>query len=167
MVHWMKKTKIKNLLKQCAVIGENSKCARRQFGAIITTPEGVAISGGYNGSIRGALNCGTEVGCAKDALNKRHYADYDVCAAVHAELNAILNAARNGTGVSLKGAVMFLNATREGDAGMPCRTCRRAIINAGITDVYYYDTAQRIIHVSTSSWITNENRWMRERYESG
>ena len=160
MTHWMKKAKIQNLLKQCQVIAENSKCSRRQFGAIITTREGVAISAGYNGSIRGATNCGTDVGCAKDALNKEHYTDYDVCAAIHAELNAILNAARSGSGVPLKGGIMFLNSAKVGDGGQPCRGCRRAIINAGITDVYYYTAKERMIHVNTGSWIREENHWM-------
>jgi len=85
---WMRIDKVRNQLELCRVLAKNSKCARRRFGARITTSEGVLISEGYNGSIRGAINCGTEAECAKDRLNKDHYREYEVCAAIHAEVNA-------------------------------------------------------------------------------
>ena len=94
---WMRKDKVENQLKLCRVLAENSRCLRRRFGARITTAEGVLISEGYNGTIRGAFNCGTDVPCAKNALDKKHDSQYDVCGSVHAEVNAILNASRNGS----------------------------------------------------------------------
>ena len=80
----MKRKRIANILKQCQVIAENSACSRRKFGAIITTSDGVILSSGYNGSIRGALNCGDEVCCLKDIKKEDHYSSYEFCPAVHA-----------------------------------------------------------------------------------
>ena len=162
----MKEGTIRNLLKQCSVIAEMSRCKRRRFGAIITTPEGVKVSDGYNGSIRGALNCGEDVPCGKDLMREASFSSYHHCAAVHAEINAIINTSRNGVGVSLKGCMIFLNTTEDSTipCSRPCQWCRRAIVQAGITDVYYLDENEEIKHDKVYPlYIILENDWMKNR----
>lgn len=157
----MKNEIIENFLEQCRVVSKRSKCARRQFGAIIASPDGVHLSDGYNGSARGTLNCGKDVPCGKNLMNEPSYTSYEYCAAVHAEENAIINAARNG--VAVKGAVLFLNSAKDGDCTRPCYKCQRAIINAGITDIYYKDSERRIHHEEISMLVHLQNEWMKAR----
>ena len=158
---WMKMEMIESFLEQCQVVAKRSKCARRQFGAIISSEDGVHLSDGYNGSARGALNCGKDVPCGKDLMNEPSYTSYEYCAAVHAEENAIINAARNG--VAIKGGVMFLNSAKDGDCERPCYKCQRAIINAGITDIYYKNKTGQVKHDKVSMLVQLQNEWMKQR----
>lgn len=157
--------KVENLLEQCAVVAKNSKCSRRKFGAIITSWDGVILSSGWNGSVRGALNCGDDVSCIKDLFNIPSYQGYDMCPAVHAEENAIINAAREG--ISIKGGILYLNASEQGVAGMPCPRCRRAIINAGIKVIFYVNKMGDRLSAQTSSLTKEEDLWMKEQEEIG
>lgn len=116
-------------------VAQRSPCIRRRFGAIIVKDDAI-VSTGYNGPARGSINC-NEVGCLKDIMNLPSYTGYDYCPAVHAEENALLNAARQGS--SVIGGVLYLygekvdgNITEE---GRPCDRCKRALINAGIKEV--------------------------------
>ena len=129
---WMKTTRIENILKQCDVVAELSRCRRRKFGAIITDSKGVILSQGYNGSARGSLNCGEDIPCIKDLYDAEHNKSYNYCSAVHAEENAIINAARGG--VSVEGGTLFLGGN---SGGRPCQRCARTIINAGLSRVVY------------------------------
>jgi len=157
----MKQEVIESFLEQCRVVAKRSKCQRRKFGAIIASEDGVHLSDGYNGSARGALNCGEDTPCGKDLMNEPHYTSYEYCAAVHAEENAIINAARNG--VAIKGGVLFLNSSKDGDCERPCYKCQRAIINAGITDIYYKDKVGNIKHERASFLVHLQNEWMKAR----
>ena len=151
---WMKTEREENILEQCNIVAQNSKFSRRKFGAIITDKDGVILSQGWNGSARGTLNCGTYVECIKDLYDAIHYGSYDLCSAVHAEENAIINAARKGT--SIEGGVLFLG----GDVGgRPCRRCARTIINAGIFRIVYKtDVGHTSMHIS--SLVKQDNEWM-------
>lgn len=161
----MLEEKVKGFLAVARTIAENSKCARRKFGAVITSQDRVIKSTGYNGSARGALNCGKEIQCLKDLMDEPHYTSYNYCPAVHAEENAIINAAREGT--SVKGCSLFLNSSYDGDCQSPCQRCRRTIINAGITDCYYLDEDKNIVHAEVASWVKTENEWMQEQLIKG
>lgn len=140
------------------VVGERSACSRRKFGAILVKNDSI-ISTGYNGSIRGGLNCGIEVKCLKDIHNIPSYVGYDLCSAVHAEENAIINSAR--CGISTIGATLFL-ASAEGSCQRPCSRCRKMIIQAGIKDCWYIDLDGVQKHEEISSWVELENQWMRK-----
>lgn len=108
-----------DLAKQYA---RRSTCPSRKVGAIIIDPESKTfIAAGYNGAPRGTQHCGDA--CASRESGK----SYGKCRAVHAELNAILNAAF--VGVSTKNKEMYLTTT-------PCVFCSRTLINAGIKKVY-------------------------------
>ena len=104
-----------NLAIQAA---RRSTCPRKSVGAVIVRDRSI-LSTGYNGSIRGAPHC-TDVGCLMEN---------DHCVrTVHAEANALVQAARNG--VRLEGAEIYVTAS-------PCFNCFKLIANAGIRKVYY------------------------------
>jgi len=139
-------------------VAQRSPCSRRQLGAILVKNDSI-ISTGYNGSIRGGLNCGIEVKCLKDIQNIPSYQGHDLCSAIHAEENAIINCARSG--ISTIGSTLFL-APLEGKSQRPCARCRKMIIQAGIKDCYYIDLDFTVKHEEISSWVELENQWMRE-----
>lgn len=104
-----------NLAVQAAT---RSTCPRKSVGAVIVRDKTV-LSTGYNGSIRGAAHC-TEVGCL---------IENDHCErTVHAEANAIVQAARHGT--RLEGGEIYVTAS-------PCFNCFKLIANAGLKRILY------------------------------
>lgn len=104
-----------NLAVQAAT---RSTCPRKSVGAVIVRDKTV-LSTGYNGSIRGAPHC-TEVGCLMEN---------DHCErTVHAEANAIVQAARHGT--RLEGSEIYVTAS-------PCFNCFKLIANAGLKRILY------------------------------
>ena len=111
-----------------------STCVRKHVGAVIVRDRTV-LSTGYNGSIRGLPHC-EDVGCVME--------DGHCITTVHAEANAILQAAKNG--VSIDGAEIYTTAS-------PCWNCFKLIANAGIRRISFgefyredriRDTAQQI-----------------------
>lgn len=99
-------------------VATRSTCPRKQVGAVIVRDRTI-LSTGYNGSIRGAPHC-TDVGCLME--------DGHCVRTVHAEANALIQAARHGT--RLEDAEIYVTAS-------PCFGCFKLIANAGITSVYY------------------------------
>lgn len=129
---------------------------RRRFGAIIVKND-VIVSSGYNGSARGVVNC-ESVGCLKDKLNIPHYEGYDYCIGVHAEENAVINAARSGN--STLNGVMYISGedvkTGEEVEPRPCSRCRRVLINAGIAEIVI--KKQKIVHIKTKDWVAEDTK---------
>lgn len=109
---------------------------RRRFGAIIVRDD-VIISTGYVGAPRGAPNCIDLGTCPREKAHIPSGERYELCRSVHAEANAIINAARSGT--SVLGGIMYLHGENVSDGKIavakPCRMCRRMIINAGLVAV--------------------------------
>ena len=111
---------------------ERSTCLRRCYGAIIVKNDEI-VSTGYNGAPRGRKNCMDLGYCTREAMNVPSGERYELCRSVHAEMNAIISAARRDT----LGATLYL-AGREAKSGellhdaTSCSMCRRLIINAGI-----------------------------------
>jgi dCMP deaminase len=95
-----------------------SKDRRTQIGAVIVGRNNEIVSTGYNSFPRGI----------NDDVEERQIRPEKYFWMVHGEMNSILNAAR--IGVSTNGCKMYLTC------GVPCSNCGRAIINAGITEVY-------------------------------
>jgi dCMP deaminase len=129
-----------------------SPCLRRKYGAIIVKNDAI-VSTGYNGPARGSTNC-EEVGCIKEILNLPHYSGYDYCPAVHAEENAVINAARNGNSV-IDGTLYLYGIdvkTNKPVAGMPCPRCKRVLINAGIKEVVTIDESGNITKYDAQNW---------------
>jgi len=99
-------------------VASRSTCNRKHVGAVVVRDKTI-LSTGYNGSIRGMPHC-DEVG---------HDLDGGHCVAtIHAEANAILQAAKNG--VRIEGAQIYTTAS-------PCWNCFKLIANAGIRQIYY------------------------------
>lgn len=115
-------------------VGEYSTCYRNLVGAIIVR-DGQVVSTGYAGAPRGTKDCLEHGECLRDKLSIPHGQRYEICRSVHAEQNAIINAAR--AGVSVYGGDIYcsLAYTKSGKVGnaFPCFMCKRMIINAGLT----------------------------------
>ena len=90
---------------------ERSTCLRRCYGAIIVKNDEI-VSTGYNGAPRGRKNCMDLGYCTREAMNVPSGERYELCRSVHAEMNAIISAARRDT----LGATLYL-AGREAKSG--------------------------------------------------
>lgn len=115
-------------------VASRSTCLRRKYGAVIVRND-VIISTGYNGSPRHSLNCSDRGLCVRQVMNMAHNTgNYDLCRSVHAEQNAIINAARQGT--SLLDGILYLYGydcvQKKVINATPCPICERMIRNAGI-----------------------------------
>ncbi|MEM2932875.1 MAG: dCMP deaminase family protein [Candidatus Pacearchaeota archaeon] len=138
-------------------VAKRSSCTRRKYGVIIVKNDAI-VSTGYNGTARGSINC-YEVRCIKDILNLQHGSAYDLCPAVHAEENAIINAARQGS--SVYGGSLYIAGYEEKESkdiivdAVPCQRCKRAIINAGIEKVIMRKI-NNIEVVLVESWIKED-----------
>ena len=136
---------------------ERSTCSRSHSGALIVRNDEI-VSTGYNGAPRGRSNCIDLGYCIRERLGIPAGERYELCRSVHAEMNAIISAARRDT----LGATLYL-AGREAKSGellhdaTSCSMCRRLIINAGIEkvvirrDVDTYDT------VNVHDWVENDD----------
>lgn len=104
---------------------KRSTCTRRQVGCVLVLDKHI-LATGYNGSLKGAKHC-SDVGCLiQDGVCAR---------TVHAEINAICQAAKSGA--AIKKAQCYVTCK-------PCYNCFKALANAGIEEVYYqqeYHTA--------------------------
>ncbi len=133
-------------LRLCNSVASRSKCLSRKLGCVIGKDD-VVLSTGYNGPPRGIPHCGSErlasddveeiqairfipdaaSNCPRKLLGYNSGTHLSMCYAIHAEENAIINAARNG--VSVYGATLYLNGP------FPCKHCMGVIINAGISEI--------------------------------
>ncbi len=119
-------------MKMAFLVAERSTCLRHHVGAVIVKNNYI-ISTGYNGASSGVKDC-TELGCLRDQLCIPSGVQHEVCRAVHAEQNAIIQAAIHG--VSTEGATIYCTHS-------PCIICAKMIVNARIkrfvTCSYYPD----------------------------
>jgi dCMP deaminase len=113
-------------MKMAEILSSLSSCVRPKKAAILVR-ENMIISTGYNGTPKGVLNC-DEGGCDRCNNDPEHGKDLDKCICVHAEENAIIQAAYNG--ISTKDSTLF--STHK-----PCWTCLKTLMNAGIRRVYF------------------------------
>jgi dCMP deaminase len=114
-------------MKITTVVAERATCLRHDIGAIIVKDKRI-ISTGYNGAAKGAEDC-LKLGCRKDELSLASGMCSEDCRAIHAEQNAIIQAALHG--VSTEGATLYCTT-------IPCRMCAKEIVNAGIKRVVTY-----------------------------
>lgn len=115
------------------------------------------MSTGYNGPARGVINC-PQAGCLKDEMDIPAYSGYDYCPAVHAEENAIINAARHGVSV-LDGTLYLYGQEYETEKtfeGKPCDRCKRTLINAGIKEVITENEEGTIIKKNVQDWVSED-----------
>jgi dCMP deaminase len=112
----------------CKAVALNCKCRSRQIGAILVRDRSV-IATGYNGPARGIKECGLT--CPRKGLGFKSGEGLDLCPAVHAEVNAVIDAARKGA--STLGSILYMNAL------LPCKNCAGVLINAGIKEIVVED----------------------------
>ena len=101
---------------------KRSTCLRSQVGAVIVKDKHI-IATGYNGAPRGLKHCDELGGCLRQQLNVPSGERHELCRALHAEQNAIIQAATLGQ--SIEGASIYITH-------QPCSICSKMIINAGI-----------------------------------
>lgn len=106
------------LMEIAGVVGKRSTCSRLSVGAILARDFRI-ISSGYNGAPTGLSHC------THDSVTER---SQGCKTAVHAEINAVLAAAKYG--VAVNGAELYVTH-------FPCQACAQALINSGISKVYY------------------------------
>lgn len=133
-----------HLLNMARVVAGRSTCLRRRVGAIIVNKAGVVLSSGYVGAPRNMEHCIAIGKCLRVDLKIPSGQRYELCRSVHAEQNAIINAAR--TGVSIVGGEMYISSEKLKGAYInedeeekiygPCIICKKEIINAGLTAVH-------------------------------
>lgn len=113
-------------MKMAHVVSKRSTCLRRKVGAILVKERHI-LSTGYNGAPKGLKHC-CETGCLRDDLNIPSGERHELCRGLHAEQNAIIQAAVFG--VSIKGSILYCTNT-------PCVVCVKMLINAGVTEIIY------------------------------
>ena len=142
-------------------VASRGTCLRRNFGAVITNPDNTEIvSTGYVGAPRKMANCVDRGTCLRDELKVPRGANYELCRSVHAEMNAIIHAARR----EMVGGHLYLACILADDGSLvpdaePCKLCKRMIINAGLVDVYVLtdpDTYRRFD--VAKDWVAHEDQ---------
>ena len=105
---------------------KRSTCLRRQVGAVIVADRHI-IATGYNGAPRGIDHCAQRGGCLREELKVPSGERHELCRALHAEQNAIIQAAAFGH--SIEGGTIYITHA-------PCAICSKMIINAGIKKIF-------------------------------
>lgn len=110
------------------LVGQRSTCTRRKVGAIFVRDKRI-ISTGYNGAPTKVKHC-LEVGCLREQRNIPSGERHELCRGLHAEQNAIIQAALHG--VSVQDATVYCT-------NMPCSICSKMLINAQVKEIFYKD----------------------------
>jgi dCMP deaminase len=108
-------------LKIASVVAERSTCRRHHVGAVAVRNKHI-LTTGYNGAPAGAKDC-LELGCLRDEQGIPSGERHEVCRAIHAEQNVIIQAGLHG--VSLEGSTVYCTHT-------PCVLCAKMLVNAKI-----------------------------------
>lgn len=116
-------------LRIVAVVAERSTCLRRRVGALLVRQKRI-LATGYNGAPTGLPHCAA-VGCLREELGVAAGERHELCRGLHAEQNAIIQAALHG--VSTEGATLYVSCH-------PCSVCAKMLVNAGIVRVVQAET---------------------------
>ena len=114
-------------MEMAFLVSKRSTCLRRKVGAVITKDNQI-ISTGYNGVPSGIIHCDA-VGCVRADANIPSGERSELCRGIHAEQNAIIQAARHGS-CPIEGATLYCTT-------FPCIICAKMIINVGIKQIVY------------------------------
>ncbi|MCL1797507.1 MAG: cytidine/deoxycytidylate deaminase family protein [Eggerthellaceae bacterium] len=110
-------------------VATRTTCLRRGVGAIIVKDRRI-LATGYNGVPTGISHC-SEVGCLRQQLGVPSGQRHEICRGLHAEQNAIIQAARYG--IDISGSSIYITT-------QPCVVCAKMIINAGIGEIVYAES---------------------------
>lgn len=108
------------------LVKKRSTCMRRQVGCVIVKDHHI-LATGYNGVPSGITHCEI-TGCLREQLKVPSGERHEICRGLHAEQNAIIQAAYHG--ISINGSTLYCNTK-------PCSICAKMICNAGIVKVIY------------------------------
>lgn len=115
-------------MEMAFLASERSTCIRRKVGAVIVNDNQI-LATGYNGAPKHVRHC-SETGCMRQQLNVPSGTMHELCRGVHAEQNAIVQSAINGT--SIRNATLYCT-------NHPCSICAKMIINSEIRNVFIAD----------------------------
>jgi len=110
------------------LVSSRSTCLRRRVGSVLVKDKHV-LATGYNGAPKGVTHC-IESGCLREEMGIPAGQRHEICRGLHAEQNAIIQAAAHG--VNISGADLYSTT-------MPCVICAKMLINAGICRVLFRD----------------------------
>ena len=113
-------------MEMAKVVSKRSTCLRRKVGAILVKDKHI-LSTGYNGAPKGLSHC-SEVGCLRKDLKVPSGERHELCRGLHAEQNAIIQAAVFG--ISIKNSILYCTNT-------PCVVCVKMLINAGVDEIVF------------------------------
>lgn len=113
------------------LVSQRTTCLRRRVGAILVLDKRI-LATGYNGAPKGIRHC-LDIGCLREKLGLNSGERIEICRGMHAEQNALVQAATFG--ISVSGATLY--STHQ-----PCITCTKMLINAGIKKIYYLEPYQ-------------------------
>lgn len=137
-------------------VAQRSTCLRRRFGAVIVKSDQI-ISTGYNGAPRKTANCIDLGYCARKQLSIPAGQNYELCRAVHAEMNAVIHASRlDMVGADLYLAGIDVETGEQVPRPDPCLLCRRVIINAGIVRVVVPAESEGFHYIDVDDWILQD-----------
>jgi len=154
------------------VVATRSTCLKVSMGAIIVKQDQI-IAAGYAGAPRHTKSSMEHNFCLRKKLGIPSGTQYEMCRSVHAEQNAIINAAR--AGVSLLGGDIFIyGESRETDQtinAFPCFICKKMIINCGLNRVVcsFIEKEKNYIVFSVEDWIKEwqEKDIIEDKYQYG
>jgi len=116
-------------MEMADLVAKRSTCVRRRVGAVIVKDKRV-LTTGYNGSPRGTKHC-EELGCIREKMNIPSGTRHELCRGVHAEQNAVIQAAYFG--ISIKDSTVYTTT-------FPCSMCAKILINAGVQEIVYSES---------------------------
>jgi len=149
-------TKDQYYLNIAKTVAEKSTCRNVEIGCVIEKADQI-IATGYVGAPRKTKDCVDLGFCIRRKNNIESGRGYEMCRSVHAEMNAIINAAR--AGVSLLDGNMYVFAGKRTDNGLeavkayPCLLCKKMIINAGIHRFVGNNPDNSLVVYSVSEWV--------------
>ncbi len=123
------------ICKITEVVASKSTCPRDKVGAVFVNEDFEILATGYNGAPRGIQHC-------------QHDKEAPCLEAIHAEQNAIIQAAKRGT--ALKGSILYCTRT-------PCKACAMMLANLGIKEIRFKEVYREIKHIA--QYLLNTRRW--------
>ncbi len=110
------------------LVSRRATCVRRKAGAVLVSEKRI-LATGYNGAPSGISHC-DEVGCLRDELGVDSGQRHELCRGLHAEQNAIIQAALHG--IKIKGSFLYTTL-------FPCNLCAKMLVNSSIEKVIYQE----------------------------
>ena len=112
-------------MQMAELTSRRSTCLRRHVGAVIVKNKHI-IATGYNGAPKGLAHCAELGGCLREQMSVPSGERHELCRALHAEQNSIIQAATLGQ--SIEGGTIYIT-------NHPCSICAKMIVNAGLTGI--------------------------------